>query len=122
MPRTCLIFSIQLNPNDLIMIQDILADIQTAQRKLQFSIKKDWPINFLSFEPIISDFRELILEAKNNNFRFNAYILKLAILKIEKCMYDIQVSTDNTMLETYNILQQSRVSLNSILDDLISPF
>ena len=104
------------------MIQDILADIQTAQRKLQFSIKREWPINFLSLEPIISDFRELIIEAKNNNFKFNAYILKLAILKIEKCMYDIQVCTDNTMLETYNILKQSRVSLISILDDLINPF
>ena len=119
MARTCLIFTIQLSPADLQRVKVILANIQTTQ-KIHSNLTTDLiPVHFLRFEGIIQDLSEIVLQSRTNEFKFNAYILKMAIVKLEFVLSEIQLATDQTTLDSYNLLSKCHHELKNLFAGLI---
>jgi len=119
MPRTCLIFSVQLSPSDLQQVRIALANIQVVQKIPLKSVNSLFPTAFLRLESIIQDLTEIVLQSKTKEFRFNAYILKMAIVKLEFVLSEIQLATDQTMLNIYNDLNKCHNVLKSLYTGII---
>jgi hypothetical protein len=74
------------------------------------------------FSGILNNLNEIILQSNTNKFRFNAYILKMIIVKCEYVMSQIQLAEVQPIYDIYNKISKARIDIICILDDLISPF
>lgn len=119
MPRTCLIFKIQLSPADLQLVRNVLLAIREIKNR---QIKQtENQINQVSTNLIfiMQDLTEIILESKVMNNQFNAFILKMAIVKLEHLLSIIQLSTTNQELQDYDDLQKCYLKLVKLFTGLI---
>jgi hypothetical protein len=119
MGRTCLIFTIQLSPADLQLVREVLADIQTTQKKTSIQTTTLIPVNFLRLEGIIQDLSEIVLQSRTNEFKFNAYILKMTIVKLEFILSEIQLATDQLTLDIYALLDKDYKLLLKLFTNII---
>lgn len=114
MSRTCLIFTCQLSPADLHSVKEITRTFESL---------RDLPNNLSKYNTtryhnrsyaITQDLREILSESATNNFRFNAYLLKMAILKIEHLLSEIQLDEDLALISNYNIMHECHNKLIEI--------
>jgi len=119
MGRTCLIFTIQLSPASYLMIQEIRSNIKEIQRVYLCYQKFPYPIVFTSFEPIIKDLQEIILQYKTNNFKFNGYILKMSIVKCEFILSELQLDESQQAIDVYHALKNNYIKLLKLFSDCI---
>jgi hypothetical protein len=119
MGGTCLIFTIQLSPADLELVRDVLADIQTAHRQTIEKSSNSLNIDFFRFEGIIQDLTEIILQSRTNQFKFNAYILKMAIVKLQFILSEIQLATDQRTMDMYYVLSQCYIKLLNLFTNVL---
>ena len=73
-------------------------------------------------ENMHKDLTALLIQAQTENFKFNAYILKMIICKIEFAMSEMIVSSGANTQSIYQVLFLNRQYLIKLLDELISPF
>jgi len=119
MGRTCLIFTIQLSPADLQHVKDILTDIQTCQKETEIATMSIIPVNFLRFEGVIQDLTEIVLQSKVNDYKFNAYVLKMAIVKLEFILSEIQLSTTQKSMDVYRTVEKCHKQLLKLFTGII---
>lgn len=122
MAKTFLIFTCQISPEHLSIIRTIEFDLHQIKRNLQHSPRIYDLIRITEFNGIIVNIDEIIRQANSGEFRFNAYILKLIIVKFEYIMSQLQVSDDLLVNDIYIKMSKFRIDLICILDDLISQF
>ena len=122
MTRTCLIFEVQLCAKHLQQIREIFIDLNQFKKELTDEEIVNSIITFTEYDGILDNLQEIILQSKINNFRFNAYILKMVIVKCEYIMSKIQLTEELFAFGIYYKFSKIRIDLICMLDDLISPF
>jgi hypothetical protein len=122
MAKTFLIFTCQISDEHLSMIRTIEFDLHTIKSNLEHSARILDLIRLPEFNGIMVNLNEIIQQANNNEFRFNAYLLKMIIVKFEYIMSQLQVSDEIIVYNIYNKMSKHRIDLICILDELISPF
>lgn len=122
MSKTFLIFTCQISDNHLSLIRSIEFDLHRFKTNLEHSPRIYDIIRIPEFNGILVNLEEIIKQAHSNQFRFNAYLLKMVIVKLEYIMSQIQISDELLIGDLYNKLSKARIDIICILDDLISPF
>jgi len=67
---------------------------------------------------ICRDISEIEREYRNNQFKFNAYIIKLILIKIELLLSNITVKSEDSGIELFSALSTNHMYIKTILNDL----
>lgn len=122
MSKTYLIFTCNISDSHLSLIRSIKFDLHVIKSNLSHTPRIYEIIRIPEFNGIITNLVEIIQQSNSNNFKFNAYLLKMIIVKMEYVMSQLQISDEVTVWDIYNKMSKHRIDLICILDELISPF
>jgi hypothetical protein len=122
MPRTCLIFTCQLSAPDLQLIKNVLSTIKAIQKQDRIEIGHLEKCQYNQLECIANDLQVIIIQTRTNDFKFNAYLLKMVICKIQYFLSTIHLSTTTQALITYNAMSKHLSSLYILFANLTEAF
>lgn len=118
MSRTCLIFTCQLSAADLQTIKEILKDVTYVYTNLSAASNYSIINSTFSLNSIRQDLVEIITSSLEKDFRFNAYILKMLVIKISHFLSETQLDIAPHNLDNYDLIRKSRKKLILIFTDI----
>lgn len=121
MKNNILTFVCELKPRDLQRIKEFQVWLHRFNLVMKFVNKDKGLSQNSNLDSIELDLIELITQSTNQSFKFNAYLLKMIIVKLEFAMSEMIIESNLNHILQYEILHLNRKYFIQLFDELISP-